>query len=105
MLQMGYSVRLNFNWNGDLLFYFLRRAPRPLRDDLHVIVGYVWIRFYRQVVKGNRAPYEQQHRHRQNNEAIIERVFDQIVDHLIVRAFLEAAVTIAPPCSASPKHW
>ena len=100
MLQMGYSIHLNFNGNSDLLFYFFRRASRPLRDDLHVIVGYVWIRFNRKVVKRNRAPNEQEHRHRQNNEAIIERVFDQVVDHLIFRAFPETAVTIAPPCSA-----
>ena len=86
MLQMGYSVYLNFDGNGDLLFHLFRRAPGPLRNDLHVVVGDVWIRFYGKVVKRNRAPHEQQYGQRQNDEAVIERVFDQIVDHRSVRA-------------------
>ena len=59
--RCGRSVHLNFNRNGDLLFHFFRGAARPLRNDLHVVVGDVGIGFDGQIVKRDRPPDQQEH--------------------------------------------
>ena len=52
--QMGYvrdSAHLNFERNGDLLLDLFRGDPRPLRDDLDIVVCHVGIGFYGKLMK------------------------------------------------------
>src|SRR5277367_1827160 len=86
MLQVRYSVHLNFDGYSDLLLHFFRRAARPLRDDLHVIVGYVGVGFYWQIVKRDGAPEEQKNRHHHDDEAVLQRVFDKAANHRLIPA-------------------
>ena len=61
----------DFNGNRDLLLDLLRGNPRPLSDDIHVVVCHVRVRFHWELVKGNRAPNEYQDRPRKDQEAIL----------------------------------
>ena len=81
MLQMRNSVHLNFDGNGDLLFDFFRGAPRPLRDNLHVVVGYVRIGFHGKFVERNCAPNEQQSGEPQDYELVVKGVIDERANH------------------------
>src|ERR1700682_6218 len=81
MRQVRNPVHLDFNGNRDLLLHLFRSAPRPLRDDLHVVVSHVRVGFHGKIVEGHRAPNQQQRRQRQHNEAIVQRVIDQSPDH------------------------
>ena len=82
MLQMRQPVHHDLNGYRDLLLDFFSCAPRPLRDDLDVIVGYVRVGFDRQIVKRDRAPNQQQDRRRQDQESVIERVVNESANHL-----------------------
>ena len=73
------AVHHDFERNRDLLLHFFRGAARPLRDDLHIVVGDVRIGFDGQIVERDPAPDEQQNRERQHQEAVIEREIDQTV--------------------------
>src|SRR5580704_14208853 len=86
MLQVRYSIHLNFNRYGDLLLHFLGRAPRPLRDDLDVIIRYVGVGFHWQIVKRNGAPKEQKYRHHHDDETVLQRVFDEFANHRLIPA-------------------
>ena len=57
--EMGHTIHLSFDWDGDLLLYFFGSAPRPLRHDLHPGVGDVGIGFYRQRVERVHTPRQQ----------------------------------------------
>ncbi len=71
MRQVRRSVHLDFHGDGDLLLDLFRRAPRPLRDDLHVVVGNVGVSLDGKVMKGYGAPHQQKHRQRQHHEPIV----------------------------------
>src|SRR5271169_5336978 len=86
MLQVRHSVHLNFDRHGDLLFYLFRRAARPLRDDLYVVVRYVGISFDREVVKRIGAPNKQKTRHHHNDEAVLQGEFDEATNHRLILA-------------------
>ena len=60
-----------------MLLHFFRRAAGPLRDDLHVIVGHVRIRFDRQAMERDRAPGQQKYGQRQHHEAVVQREIDE----------------------------
>jgi hypothetical protein len=51
MLQVRQPVHHDFNGDGDLLLHLFGRAARPLRDDLHVVVGYIRISFDGQILE------------------------------------------------------
>jgi len=70
-----------FEWDGDLLLDLFRRDSRPLRYDLHVIVGYVGIRFDGKLVEGNRAPNNEQQRDGEDEKAILQREIDELTNH------------------------
>lgn len=69
--DVGNAIHGNFNGNRDLLLDLLRGNPRPLSDDIHVVVCHVRVRFHWELVKGNRAPNEYQDRPRKDQEAIL----------------------------------
>jgi hypothetical protein len=46
--------------NRNLLFDLLGGNPRPLGDDLDVVIGDVGIGFYRETAKGNDSPDKQE---------------------------------------------
>src|ERR1035438_9163482 len=83
MRQVRNPVQLNFERNGDLLFHFLRRMARPLRDDLRIGISHVGIRFNRQVVKRNNAPHEQHERSAQHQQPAVQSDVDGLADHLL----------------------
>ena len=68
--------------NGDLLLDFFGGAAGPLRDDLDVVVGYVGIRFHRQIVERDHAPDHQQDGRRQNQEAVVQGEIDERANHV-----------------------
>jgi hypothetical protein len=56
MREVGDSVQLGLDGNGDLLLDFFGGTAGPLGDDPDVLVGHIGVRLNRQVVKGNDAP-------------------------------------------------
>jgi hypothetical protein len=68
---MRNAVHHDFDGSGHLLFHFLGRAPRPLRDDLDVVVRHVRIRFHRQVMERDGAPDQQKNRERDNQDSVV----------------------------------
>ncbi len=58
MSHVGHSVHHDLQRDGDLLLDLLGGDTRPLRDNLHVVVGYVGVRFHRQGMERVAAPYE-----------------------------------------------
>ena len=51
MREVGQSIHLQFKWNGDLALHLLGGVPRPLGNDIHVIVGHVRISLNRYYLK------------------------------------------------------
>ena len=47
----GNAGHLHFDRHGDLLLDLFGGAPRPLGNDLDVVVGYVGVGLHRQVMK------------------------------------------------------
>ncbi len=56
MLQMRNAVDCNFDRNRDLLLHFFGCSPRPLGNDLYVVISYVGVGLYRQIVERDDAP-------------------------------------------------
>ncbi len=83
------AVHCYFKGNGDLLLDLLGGDARPLRDDFHIIVGHVGIRFDGKLMKRNCAPAKKQDRGSKHHEAVLEREIDKPANHFTV-----------PPCSA-----
>src|SRR5271170_3408816 len=81
MLHVGNTGHLDLDRHGDLLLDVLRRTPRPLSDDLDVVVGDVGIGLYRQVMKRDDAPREKQGREAEHQPAVIQRKIDQAPYH------------------------
>ncbi len=76
------AVQHNFEWDGDLLLNFFGGMSGPLRDDLRVGVGDVWIRFDRQIAKRNDAPDKQHQRHAEDQDAVAQGEIDEKPNHL-----------------------
>ena len=49
--HVRHAGHLNFDRNRDLLFHFLCRPARPLRNHLNVVVGHVGIRLHGEAAK------------------------------------------------------
>ena len=56
------SSHLNFGRDRHLLFNVFCGMPRPLGDDIDVIIGDVWIGFDREIVERDCTPSEKQDR-------------------------------------------
>ena len=59
MLQVRNTVHCNFDWNRNLLLHLFGGTSGPLRDDLHVIVGYIGVGLHWKIVKCDQAPDQQ----------------------------------------------
>ena len=77
---------LDLDGNRYLLFHFFGGMPGPLADDVHVIVGDVWIDLDGHVMERHRPPQKQQHPNRQHHIPVIESKIYKIANH---RFFLE----------------
>ena len=82
MLQVGNARHLNLDRDGDLLLDLFCGAPRPLGNDLHVVVGNVGIGLDRKIVEGDNAPGKEQDSRTHHEPAIVESEIDEAADHL-----------------------
>src|SRR6185369_2798371 len=80
--QLRQPIHLRLNRNRNLLLHFLGSAPRPLRDHLDIIIGYVRISLHRQRLERNSAPDQQQDADSQNQEPVAQRKIDRLLNHL-----------------------
>ncbi len=74
---MRHSIHLNFNGDGDLLLDLLCRSAWPLGNDLHVVIGNVWVSFDGEIMKRDGAPEEQHNRESYYHPAVVEREIDE----------------------------
>jgi hypothetical protein len=92
MRYTGDAVHYDFERNRDLLLDLFGGSSRPLGDDFNIVVCHVRVCFDRKLVEGNGAPCEQQNRHRQHDETIVESKIDETSDHrlfpMIIRRVL-----------------
>ncbi len=89
MHSMGNAVHHDFKWNRNLLFDLLRRDPRPLRDDLDVVVGYVRISLNGKTAERNDSPAEQDECNRQHHPAVVESKINDPANHLVLHRVLQ----------------
>ncbi len=81
MCQMRNAGHLNFHRHRHLALDLLGAAPRPLGNDLDVIVGDVRIGLDRQVAEADHAPRSQQHHGAEHHPAIFESEIDKSTHH------------------------
>ncbi len=81
------AVHYGFERNGDLLFDLLGGNPRPLCNDIDVVIRNVGIRLNRQALEGNDAPRKQQDRYSQHQKAILQREVYEPADHCVSNWF------------------
>ena len=81
MLEMRDTRHLDFGRDRDLLLNVFRGMPRPLRDDVDVVVRDIGIGFDWKVVERNDAPREKQNRPAKNEKAIVQRKVDDPPNH------------------------
>src|SRR3984885_5258331 len=81
MLEVRDAGHLNFGRNRYLLFDVLSRMPRPLSNDVDVVVGDIRICFDWKIVKRNDAPREEQNSPTQYEKTIIQRKVDDPPNH------------------------
>jgi len=89
MSYVRHPVHHGLEWNRNLLLHLLGGDSWPLRDDLHVIIRDVGIRFDRKLVKRYRAPPEQQKRCGEHEKTILEREINEPSNHLLLHRALE----------------
>src|SRR6202000_2915241 len=85
MLQVGDARHLDLGRHRNLLFDIFCRMPRPLRDDVDVVIRYIWIGLNRQVMERYDAPCEEQNCPTQNKKPIVQRKVDDPPDHCASR--------------------
>ena len=83
------AVHHDFERNRDLLLDLFRGDSRPLRDDLHIVVRHVGIRFDGKLMERNRAPAKQQERRREDKKAVLQRKIDKFANHLLLHRVLK----------------
>src|SRR5580692_893183 len=83
------AVHHDFERNRDLLLDLFRRNPRPLSDDLDIVVGYIGIRLNGKVTEGNDAPSEKQQGEPQNKQAVAESKINDSTNHLLLHGVLQ----------------
>ena len=83
MGDVRHAVHHDLQRNRDLLLHLLGGDSRPLRDDLHVVVRDVGIRFDGKLVERNRAPDKQQQRRSEHQKAVVQREIDKLRESLL----------------------
>ena len=81
VLHVRQSGHLDFSGNGNLLFDILGRMPRPLRNDVYVVIGNIGIGVDREIVKRDCPPDEEHHCNGQNEKAALERKVYEFLNH------------------------
>src|SRR5580704_16202816 len=81
MLQVRDAGHLNFSRNRYLLFDVFCRMPRPLGNDVYVVVGDIRICFDWKVVKRNNAPREEQKSSTEYEKSIVQCKVDDPSNH------------------------
>jgi hypothetical protein len=77
MGQVRNAGHLDFDGNRDLAFDLLGAAPRPLRDDLDVVVGNVGIGLNGQSAEREDAPNSEQQNSAKDEPPALEREIDE----------------------------
>src|SRR6202167_1954831 len=85
MHHMRDAVHHDFQWDRDLLFDLFRRNPRPLCNDLDVVVGHVGIGLNGQLPKGNDAPGEKHYGESQHEQTVVQSKINNSTNHLLLR--------------------
>ena len=84
---------LNLDRHSHLPLDLLGRAARPLRDDLHVIVGDVGIGLDGQRAKRNDAPRGEHHHTAEHEPPALEREINECANHLLIpRCFKQQCI-------------
>ena len=83
------AVHDDFQRNRDLLFDLFRGNSRPLRDDLHVVVGHVGIGLDGKPLERNDARREQQQCQSQDEEAVVQSKINDSANHLLLHGVLQ----------------
>ena len=81
------AVHHDLERNRDLLFDLFRRNPRPLRNDLYVVVGYIGIGLNGQPLERNDASGKKDQRQSQDEQPVVERKIDDAANHLLLRTY------------------
>src|SRR5579862_6049300 len=81
MLQVRNARLLNFSRDSHLLLNVFSRMPRPLGNDVDVVVRDVRVGFNRKVVEGHDAPGKEQYRATEHKESIVQRKIDDPSNH------------------------
>jgi len=77
MGQVRDPRHLDFDGNSNLALDLLGAAARPLRNDLHVVIGDVGVGLDGQAAEGNNAPGGQHYHAAQYQPAAFQREIDQ----------------------------
>src|SRR5262249_33124327 len=83
--QVGDAIELFLEGQRDDALDFLRRVPRPQRDDLDLHVSHVGVGLDGQALVGEDAADGEQQSQRQDDEALVEGERDEPTDHLTMR--------------------
>ena len=91
-LLMGFGVRAVYQTPvdaiPDLIFHFLRAAPRPVGEDDDLVFAQVRNHIHRRLINRAHTETDEQSDAAKNQEAVSQRPFDDAVDHkklLVVR--------------------
>ena len=97
MRQVRNAGHLNLDRHGDLALDLFGAAARPLRDDLHIVVGHIGIGLDGQIAKRDDAPGGEHHHAAEDQPAVLEREIDECANHLLVpRGFKQQCVGRRP---------
>ena len=89
MHHVGNAVQDDFQRHRDLLFNLLRRNPRPLGDDLDIVVRHIGIGIHRKTVECDHTARDQQHREGKNQQPLVEGKINNSANHLLLHRVLQ----------------
>ena len=94
MNHVGNAGHLDFDGDGDLLFYFFGGTPGPLGNDLHIVVRNIGVRLDGQVAKRDDAPAKKQNGCAQHQPAIVESKIDEPAYHRYCTMFCSSRALV-----------
>src|ERR1700677_3109950 len=84
---MWNAVHYDLERNRDLLLDLFRRNPRPLGNDLDVVIRHVRIGLNRKVVESGDATCKKQHRETEYEQSVVQSKINDSSNHLCSRLF------------------